>query len=218
MSADQFDSNSCPLCLNDDHDFYHEDRKRVYLQCKCCHLVFVPQCFHLDAQAEKAEYDRHQNDPQDAGYQKFLSRTTEPLFNQLPQGATGLDFGCGPGPAISVMAERHGFKVCNYDIYYYPDVRQLEKRFDFVTMTEVIEHLAEPFKILNLIDKILNSGGILAIMTKRVIDKNAFSRWHYKNDPTHIAFYSVPTFEWIGGRRGWKLQVIDNDVVFFLKD
>jgi hypothetical protein len=54
-------------------------------------------------------------------------------------------------------------------------------------------------------------------MTKRVRDKPSFSTWHYKNDPTHIAFYSEQTFAWLAQQWQLKLEIIDNDVVFLTK-
>lgn len=209
---------SCPLCLKNSQKPYFEGNKRQYLQCDNCHLVFVPKRFHLDSKEEKAEYDKHQNDPSDLGYLKFLSRTTEPLFARLSAGAIGLDFGCGPGPAISQLGDKQGITVRNYDLYYFPDPQLLDTSYDFITMTEVIEHLADPAKVLNVLDKSLKKKGILAIMTKRVIDRNAFASWHYKNDPTHIAFYSEATLRWIAKKMHWKLEVIDKDVVFFTKE
>jgi len=85
-------------------------------------------------------------------------------------------------------------------------------------MTEVIEHIANPQLLLTQLNSILKQAGILAIMTKRVIDQQAFSTWHYKNDPTHICFYSLKTFEWIGRTLNWRLEIIDKDVVFFYKE
>ncbi len=208
---------TCPLCSSPRIRHYHRDRLREYLQCEDCLLVSVPREFHLTPEAEKAEYDKHRNSPDDEGYRRFLSRTTVPLFERLPDGSVGLDFGCGPGPAISQMAAEAGFSMSDFDPYYFDDRELLSRQYDFVTMTEVIEHVARADRLLGTLDKLLKPGAILAIMTKRVIDREAFARWHYKNDPTHICFYSEETFAWIGRKMGWNLQVIDNDVVFFVR-
>ncbi|WP_444995441.1 class I SAM-dependent methyltransferase [Aliikangiella sp. IMCC44359] len=180
--------------------------------------MIVPKQYHLTEADEKFEYDKHQNDPADLGYQHFLSRTLNPLLELVSSDAVGLDFGCGPGPAISEMAKKAGIEVFNYDPYYNLITEYLERKYDFITMTEVIEHIAAPKSVLTLLDTLLLPNGILAIMTKRVIDQQAFINWHYKNDPTHICFYSIDTFEWIAQKMNWKLQVIDKDVVFFRKE
>jgi len=53
-------------------------------------------------------------------------------------------------------------------------------------------------------------------MTKRVLDKKAFSTWHYKNDPTHICFFSEATFQWTAEQLGMRLKVVEKDVVFLI--
>ena len=216
----------CPLCLATDISAYSKDKRRSYLSCGQCDLVFVPAEYHLSPQHEKDEYDKHQNSPGDVGYRKFLSRLTNPLFRQLLSRTSeggcnapvGLDFGCGPGPTISAMAEEEGIQVHNYDLFYFPDQSLLKQQYAFITMTEVIEHISKPALLLETLDSMLLPGGILAVMTKRVLGQEAFQQWHYKNDPTHICFYSEETFNWIAQWMNWRLEVIDKDVVFFYKD
>jgi len=45
----------------------------------------------------------------DPRYRRFLARLAEPLIAHLPKGARGLDFGCGPGPTLSLMLREAGF-------------------------------------------------------------------------------------------------------------
>lgn len=208
----------CSLCSNTTAlEQYAEDNKRAYLKCSNCELISVPDEYLLTDAEEKAEYDQHQNGPEDEGYRNFLSRTFEPLVSRISKDSEGLDFGCGPGPTISVMADTLGIKVNNYDLYYFHDTELLSKKYDFITMTEVIEHVKDAKGLLAQLDQLLKQNSILAIMTKRVIDKEHFCRWHYKNDPTHIRFYSMKTFHWIAENLNWKMEIIDKDVVFFTK-
>ncbi len=207
----------CQLCTKNTLQEFFQDKKRTYLQCETCGIISVPVEYHLSSTDEKAVYDKHQNTPDDPGYRRFLSRTFEPLIARIQDNAIGLDFGCGPGPTISVMAKERGITVHNYDLYYFNQPKLLEKQYNFVTMTEVIEHVANPELLLNQLDLMLKPEGILAIMTKRAIDLQAFKNWHYKNDPTHICFYSLKTFAWIGHKFNWRLEVIDKDVIFFYK-
>lgn len=207
----------CPLCAENSLREFHQDRKRTYLQCLTCELVSVPAEYYLTAEDEKAQYDQHQNSPDDPGYRKFLSRTFEPLVSRIQGGSVGLDFGCGPGPTICVMAKARGIVVKNYDLYYSNDLDLLKQQYDFITMTEVIEHISDPRSVFEQLDSMLKPAGILAIMTKRVISRQTFRNWHYKNDPTHICFYSLKTFEWLGNKLGWQMEIIDADVVFFRK-
>lgn len=208
---------NCPLCACPKLNLFFADKRRSYLRCSRCYLVMVPPEFHLSPDDEKAEYDKHENDPADLGYRRFLSRCLDPLLSRLKPGTKGLDFGCGPGPAISVMAGERGFQVDNYDPFYADDKAVFKRTYDFITLTEVIEHVADAKALLTRLDGLLKPGGILAVMTKRVLDVDAFSRWHYKNDPTHICFYSEECFHWVAEQWRWRLEVIDRDLVFLTK-
>ncbi|MCP4298718.1 MAG: class I SAM-dependent methyltransferase [Proteobacteria bacterium] len=210
-------SSACPLCLNIDLIIYHEDSFRHYLQCTQCELVFVPEKFWLSKEEEKKRYDLHINDPEDQGYQKFLSRLSMPLLKRLESEQQGLDFGCGPGPTLSKMLERAGHSVNLYDLHYHNDPVMLQKKYDFITATEVVEHLHHPAESFALLFDMLVQKGWLGIMTKQVIDKPSFSTWHYIRDLTHICFYNNRTFEYIARRYRSELLVIGNDVVLFKK-
>ena len=180
-------------------------------------MVFVPPEQFLSAERERAVYDRHENSPNDEGYRQFLSRMFEPLAERLATGSRGLDFGSGPGPTLSIMFEEAGHTMAIYDPFYAPDPAPLDKQYDFITATEVVEHLHHPRRELDRLWSCLEPGGLLGIMTKRVIDRDAFSRWHYKNDPTHACFFSTETFEWLAGYWQAELTIVGDDVVLFGK-
>jgi hypothetical protein len=110
-----------------------------------------------------------------------------------------------------------GHKVALYDIYYQPDTDVLKNTYDFVTATEVIEHLFDPKNIWSQWLSLVKPGGWIGIMTKQVIDLEAFSRWHYKNDPTHVSFFSQPTFRYLAERDKLELEFIGNDVILLRK-
>ncbi len=177
----------------------------------------MPPEYRVSAEEEKAEYDLHENNSEDAGYRKFLGRLANPLLTELDGAQEGLDFGCGPGPTLSKMLESAGHRVDVYDIFYHRDVSVFERRYDFITATEVVEHLVSPGTELSRLWAMLRPGGVLAIMTKLARDADAFARWHYKNDKTHIAFFSEPTFQWLATQWKCRMQLVASDVVFLHK-
>ena len=211
----------CPLCLSFTLEPYFNDKFRPYYSCPHCTLVSVPSSAYLTSKKEKAEYDKHDNGYADDGYRRFLNRTWQPLLDHLKtmnnfSELKGLDFGCGEGAVLSKMALDAGIKIDNYDLYYHYHPELLNKRYDFIILTEVIEHIADAKALVQQLKKMLNPKGIIAIMTKRLIDREAFSRWHYKNDLTHINFYSDNTFQWIAEQNSWSLKFVDKDVVFLI--
>ncbi|CAM3560330.1 class I SAM-dependent methyltransferase [Halomonas lysinitropha] len=203
---------TCPLCASSDTEHFHRDVRRDYHRCRHCSLVFVPPAQRLGPAEERAVYDQHENSPDDPGYRRFLSRLFDPLRERLRPGARGLDFGSGPGPTLSVMFEEAGHPMAIYDPFYALDTRVLERSYDFITATEVVEHLFAPGRELaRLVDR-LPSGGWLGLMTKRVTDPSAFARWHYLLDPTHVVFFSEATFVWLADHLDMRVEFPAADV------
>ena len=208
---------TCLLCGSRQSTLFHQDRRRPYWRCAFCRLVFVPPIFHLAPQEEKAEYERHQNRPDDPGYRRFLARLARPLVARLSPGSRGLDFGSGPGPALAAMLTEAGHDIALYDPFYANDPAALAGRYDFVTATEVLEHLRDPGRELDRLYRRLKPGGLLGVMTKRVIDHERFVRWHYIRDPTHVCFFSRETFTWLADRWRARLDIVDRDVIIIEK-
>ncbi|MDG2047192.1 MAG: class I SAM-dependent methyltransferase [Halioglobus sp.] len=207
------DEIHCPLCMGVEVTPYSSDRRRFYLCCATCWLVFVPPKWHLSRSAEKAEYELHQNKTDDPAYRKFLSRLMGPLVARLAAGAHGLDFGCGPGPALAHMLREDGFHVSLYDSFFMCDERTLHGSYDFICATEVVEHLHHPAQELEHLWSLLRPGGWMGVMTKLVRNRAAFSRWHYKNDPTHVCFFSANAWRWWAQDHGASLEIIGTDVI-----
>ena len=206
---------ACPLCGTGDPTPYHRDRVRRYWRCRDCALVFVPPAARVDASAEKARYDQHRNDPADPRYRQFLARLADPLIARVPRGAVGLDFGSGPGPTLGPMLTEAGLRVHLYDVFYAPDPAVWNQRYDFITASEVIEHLHHPRAELNRLFSVLVPGGYLAMMTRWVGDHGAFTRSRYIRDPTHVCFYSTATCRWIARRWRARLELPATNVALF---
>jgi len=139
------------------------------------------------------------------------------MQERLAPGSHGLDFGSGPGPTLSLMFEEIGHSMAIYDYFYAKDSSVLQKQYDFITATEVLEHLHDPGKELDRLWTLLKPGGNLGLMTRLVPDWETFARWYYKNDPTHVCFFSLSTFQWLAGR--WRAEVafVAKDVILFYK-
>ena len=104
-----------------------------------------------------------------------------------------------------------------YDPIFFPNDYALKAQYDFISCTEVVEHLFDPAKTLNLIDLILKKSGWLGVMTK-IYDKSIiFEDWYYRKDPTHVAFYSKQTLETIADMMDWKSEIHSDNVVLFQK-
>jgi len=208
---------TCPLCLGEQPRLFLRGRRRTYMRCQVCGLVFGPPAFFLPADEEKRRYDLHRNSPHDPGYCRFLSRLFLPLQRDLTPGSHGLDFGSGPEPTLSRMFEAAGHTMTLFDRFYEPDPAALERQYDFITVAEVVEHLHEPGREMDRLWSCLRPGGTLGIMTQPAVERDAFAQWHYQNDLTHVCFFSPATFAWLAARWGAELTAADADVFLFHK-
>jgi SAM-dependent methyltransferase len=210
-------NHNCPLCREEANEEFYQDQRRNYILCRRCQLVFVPPAQYLPETDEKVAYDHHQNSPTDPDYRRFLSRLFLPLQDRLVPQSHGLDFGSGPGPTLSIMFEEIGHTVTIYDYFYAKNPVALQQTYDFITATEVVEHLHDPATILPQLWTLLKPGGCLGLMTKLVRNQEAFATWHYKNDLTHVCFFSRATFEWLADQWETKVEFFHSDVILFSK-
>ena len=230
---------NCPLCNGLDNELFFENKIRKFYLCDNCGLIFVPKEFHLTAEEEKNEYDLHDNDVNDVYYRKFLNRLATPVLEKLSNKLNksmqpkGLDFGCGFAPALAAILEENGCEMAKYDRFYFDDKKVFkENYYDFITTTEVAEHLSQPMKefqhLWNCLKK-ENNKSFLAVMTKLVnedafVDKKIFANWHYIRDLTHICFFSKRSCEYIAQKltslsinqnNEIEIEFIGNDIVIF---
>lgn len=208
----------CPLCRSELDLPYYSDKKREFFRCAYCGLVSVPEKFYLSESEEKARYDLHENTPDNKGYREFLNNFIFVIRNHIGGSSKGLDFGSGPTPVLAGMFSSLGHDISIYDPFYADDRLVLEKKYDFIAMVEVLEHLKEPGKELRTLWTCLDPGGFIGIMTGFFPDdRDDFRRWSYKNDSTHICFYSETTFKWISKQLNATLTFPDKDIVLMFK-
>lgn len=208
---------NCPLCNSEENQKYYTDVNRDYLKCNNCNLVFVPFSFYLSESDEKKRYNLHINTVDNLGYVSFLNKLIIPILKKLKAKDCGLDFGSGPNPVLSLLLKNKGYLMDTYDIFFNKDNSVFLKKYDFITATEVIEHLYNPLFEIERLWKLLNVNNYLALMTTLLFDNQDFSKWYYKNDLSHVCFYSLDTFYWIADYLKAELEIIDDNVLFLKK-
>lgn len=207
----------CPVCESLQGRPFQIIGGRAYGRCDRCEATFILPEHLPTADAERAEYALHQNAPDDAGYLEFLQQLAVPLLQKLPPARHGLDFGCGPGPALAKLLREAGHTVALYDPFFHPDPAALETTYDFITCSEVVEHFHQPASEFRRLDGLLRQGGWLAVMTRFQTDDARFAQWHYRRDPTHVVFYRAATFEHLARVHGWRCEVPAPNVVLLQK-
>ena len=208
---------NCIVCRSAPRSHYTTIDSQTYWRCVECHSIFLDQTHYPSAPEEKAHYLKHDNRIDHPGYRKFLSRLSKPLMPLLKPKGQGLDFGCGPGPALAAMLSEQGFSITLYDPFFHPDETALMKRYDFITCTETAEHFHDPFAEFNRLNNLLKPQGYLGVMTCFSTQRCNFENWHYRRDPTHVVFYCETSFRVIAAQHGWHCRIPEKDIVLFSK-
>lgn len=209
--------NCCPLCLDDRTLFFSKDQNRDYYKCSNCKLVFVLSEDFLSLKNEKDKYDNHQNSIENVGYCQFLDRLLIPMQSYLQDGSKGLDFGSGPGPTLSILMKQRGYDISIYDYFYENNPKVFEKRYDFITSTEVIEHLHDLRAELDRLWDHIEKGGVLGLMSAFIPKDQLFNKWYYIRDLTHVRFFSRESFEWLAHEWGVEVLFPQDGVAIFIK-
>ena len=210
--------NPCPLCESLETKFYEHAMDRVYSRCANCELLFVNKTFLLDKFEEKKRYNLHENSINDLRYIQFLSQITAPLIARLKPKSSGLDFGSGPEPVLAQLFEKKGFTMSVFDPYYANNPNVLNEYYDFITLTEVAEHLYNPSKEFKKLVKLLKTKGYLAILTLRTDSVQDFKNWHYQKDETHVCFFSDKSMKYLAAKHQLSLELLSDRLAIFQKN
>jgi SAM-dependent methyltransferase len=195
----------------------YEESPRKYFACSACNLAFLAPSDRLPPDQEKSRYLQHNNDINDPRYRNFV----RPLYDQVRQhvtpGGSGLDFGSGTGPVLAEMLRADGYNISLFDSFFHPLHQNLRQTYDFIVACEVVEHFFDPAAEFHRLRGMLRAAGVLGIMTRLWDAGIDFANWHYRRDPTHVAFYSQATFHWIQTRYGFSEVSFPTDRVVLLR-
>jgi len=189
---------NCLLCDSEQIEhFFTKPTGERYWQCRHCGCFFLEKEFHPNTQEEFDHYEKHNNDPNDEGYRRYVSPVYEAVLESYGAGARGLDYGSGPGPVLSVMLEEKGLHMDQWDPYYAKDELVLDEEYDFVICSEVAEHLHHPKESWEHMKSLLRPGSKLYVMTCLAPSIESFTDWYYHRDPTHVCFYTEKSMSFI---------------------
>ncbi|MCS6131031.1 class I SAM-dependent methyltransferase [Clostridium botulinum] len=129
--------------------------------------------------ADRFINDKKDKDEELLWLQKTEYRDAYTIFHKYFTDGQILDIGCGSGEFLSYMgdngfgivgiepsiiayekAKERGLEVYNCDLFSFLEV---DKKFDIINMTNVLEHIPEPVKVIAECKKLLNKNGIIRI-------------------------------------------------------
>lgn len=214
----------CKICRCPDCRFFCAVDKYRYYLCHQCQTLFLHP---LPAQKNLYYYYK-KNFQYSAGYaniqrtKQIAKKIIQRLLNLNPQGKTLFDIGSGCGYFLeeaykkrlevvgiepskrlyqftSTRLPAKQVKVFNADFEsYYKNNKK--KRFDFITLNHLIEHLKNPQDIVTKIFRLLNENGILYIETPN-LNSHLFNveqkNYTFLTPPEHLWIFSQKSIQHI---------------------
>lgn len=202
----------CPLC-NGEGTKIHHSRNRDYYSCTNCTGVFVGSTAFLTPTEEKKRYDNHSDDITQQGYQNFVSPCVLAVQNSFTDKHKGLDFGCGRSEIVAKLLQQKNYDIVGYDPYYKNNLAVFTQQYDYITSCEVIEHFNNPAKEFERLKSLLLPNAKLILQTNILQATIDFGTWWYKNDPTHVFFYTPECFQFIQQHFGFSKLEIDKNLI-----
>ncbi|MDB4409379.1 class I SAM-dependent methyltransferase [Gammaproteobacteria bacterium] len=143
-------------------------------------------------------------------------------FRWVPPGVRVLDIGCGFGQSLGYHLAR-GCDVCGVEAD--ENIRRVAEQyglnvkvglfdaddyeansFDYVTLDQVIEHVAKPLELLQSVSSILKPGGVVIVSTPnaRGWGSRLFGRrWIHWHVPYHQQFFSTNSMKLLAKKTGF---------------
>jgi len=199
-------------------DRYGYSGKFSLLKCLRCKHVFLQGKFTLKLLLElysdfypRSTYSEENYQPyyEVSGVKAWFDGEMSSTFRWVPRNVRVLDIGCGFGESLGyhqsrgcevfgVEADENIRRVANkygYNVHvglFDPNIYQ-ENYFDYVTMSQVIEHVTDPVHTLQGIKRILKPGGLAILSSPNVNGWGAkfFGRyWINWHAPYHLQFFT----------------------------
>ena len=108
----------CIVCKQNKAAVFKNIKQKRYWNCSYCEAIFLDKEFYLSSNDEYKHYLTHNNDVNDPRYKQFLSNLMLPLIERIKLNSIGLDYGCGPGPALSLMLRERVTKCLTMTLFF----------------------------------------------------------------------------------------------------
>ena len=205
-------NNNCPICRS--------KKKKIWLKkinveiyecliCKTGYSKYIPnnlsEIYDLNSEVQ----DKIKSHKKRSKY--FIKKFgTERLrfIKKFKKKGSLLDFGCGTGEfinfakkqfkvnAFDFSLELSKFVEANYNIKTFSNLEKLKKKFDVITLYDVLEHVENPVQLLKRLNNNLKKNGIIIVYSP---NKNSLgfdilgSNSNLCTAPFHLTYFNHQT-------------------------
>jgi 2-polyprenyl-3-methyl-5-hydroxy-6-metoxy-1,4-benzoquinol methylase len=160
-----------------------------------------------------------------SGFKAWLDGDKSATFRWVPSNVRVLDIGCGFGESLGYyqsrgcdaygveadenirrVAEKFGYRV---HVGLFDPSLYAENSFDYVTMSQVIEHVTDPVETLRGVSRILKPGGSAVLSTPNLKGWSARlfrTRWAHWHAPYHLQLFSLASMRAAAAKAGLSVE------------
>jgi 2-polyprenyl-3-methyl-5-hydroxy-6-metoxy-1,4-benzoquinol methylase len=220
----------CPICQNLQSQFFTQKKQYHYYFCNRCQIIFL---FPLPSEKEMSQYYQ-KSFKYEAGLaeEKRIGQRAKIILKNLIKlnlnGKTLLDVGSGFGYFLE-EAKKNNFKILGLEPSkelflmnrFIKNIKNItfedyfkknnKKKFDFITLIHVIEHLNNPKQIIQSAIKLLNNNGILYIETPNL------NSHLFRTEKENYTFLTPPDHLWIFSKKSLETMLRDISLIKIVK-
>ena len=209
----------CRVCKIPSEEFYKDTR--TFYKCPVCYLIFTEEM------ADEKGSEEHYKKQWTEGNPDFWKQQVDVFMGVAERFITPakiLDFGSGSG-AITEELRSRGYDVTPLEPMEHGYLRDQNYPylFNLIVGLEVIEHIPNLWDELRELNDVLQPGGVMIFstaMTDKFIEHpqavEVFKGWWYKDDQTHVSFFSTDSVAMMAHKMGYESYVV-GDQLFVLK-
>lgn len=222
----------CSLCKSLSIEFIDKINNYKLYHCLNCDVIFLnPQPSNREIDNNNLSF--YESIESENAYFKMkeeMFRRAEKcvqILKKYSENGTLLDIGCSYGFYLTIFKKR-GYKTFGIDISekalnYAKKTLKLSvkrgkidnfsvkgKKYDIITLFDVIEHLANPKKTISKISQMLKKDGIIVIQTPNypsIVSRLTREKWFWLLIPQHLFLYSTRSLKFLLANNGF--SVID---------
>lgn len=207
----------CPLCNSPNgelSEIYLSDLRKTanIIKCSSCSLVYMPDLGKSRKHVYNENYSVWGKDSQGELIEEAKKTHFKYLLSKIPinpKGKSILDLGTGNGYLMEIAKEMgykdaYGLELSSYAAalaekkfpghIFRCEVGKLntKKRFDVITMTDILEHLPNIANDFEVIKKHLKKGGIIVITTPNTgsITKTILGKKWFQYKYEHVVYFN----------------------------
>lgn len=219
--------SACPICGSRRFHYLFSVKHHRLVRCTDCQFTLLnpqPGDQELAAIYSHDYFLGNDDSARAAAFSQLKLRTSESYLDQLRsyaglQSGKLLEIGSGPG-AMLVAAARRGFDVTGVEYSRHAcdtslqrlaaeglqgelvcgeigDIAHREAEFDVCVMADLIEHVRDPRRFIQIVHRVLRPGGVILIATPSLDSWSArlmSTRW-MEFKPEHLSYFGRNTLE-----------------------